>query len=85
MDHATAFVRATSLGSILSLFLLVTIFQTTGTKEAEAQTTLPEMSRLTYNVGHQTLGVNEKGEDVTTTLVKQTDDANTWTRTGGCT
>ncbi len=46
MNRATTFKRALSLGGTLSLILLVLLaiaFQTTGTREAEAQTTVTEI------------------------------------------
>ncbi len=42
MNRATTFHRALSLGGALSLILLAIAFQTTGTRDAEAQTTVTE-------------------------------------------
>ena len=42
MNRATTFHRALSLGGALSLILLAIAFQTTGTRDAEAQTTMTE-------------------------------------------
>ena len=70
MNFTKKCVRTLSLGGTLSLILLTMAFQITGTRDAEAQTTLTEMSRPTYNVGYQYLSVNEKGEEITTTLTR---------------
>ena len=42
MNRATTFHRALSLGGALSLILVAIAFQTTGTRDAEAQTTVTE-------------------------------------------